>query len=251
MITQFAPVIQKSEDGNSGVFGDVTRSEHRVLDGGWQTGSGRTDLVSPESYPIFSISPEENLGYYHRLFMTANSILELYIRDQKHNWREMLNIDHPSYSTGSVALEAVEYLKSLLKMSEITVANLVDISRNTIRNWRNGQGAYPSTVRKLFQVKHLISALHTTMTRERLNIWLYEPDDYNPNLSRLGRLGQPDGVGFLTKQANHLLFPPRPGKMPPQEMLVLESDLAMEEPGYAPNFYKTRSRYDDLREKEL
>lgn len=233
MTTRFSPVANKSEDSGSTVFGDVTRPEYRVLDGGRPTGSSGTDLVLPDT------------------IVTATVALRLNIRYQKQNWRENLNADYPPSSTGSVALEAVEYLKSLLKMSEITVANLVDISRNTIRNWRNGQGAYPSTVRKLFQVKHLIAALHTTMTRERLNIWLYEPDDYNPNLSRLERLGQPEGVGFLTKQANHLLFPPRPGKMPPQEMLVLESELAMEEPGYAPNFYKTRSRYDDLMEKEL
>lgn len=233
MTTRFSPVAHKSEDSGSTVFGDVTRPEYRVLDGGRPTGSSGTDLVLPD--PI----------------VTTTVALRLNIRYQKQNWRENLNADYPPRSTGSVALEAVEYIKRLLKMSEIKVANLVDISRNTIRNWRNGQGAYPATVRKLFQVKHLISALHTTMTRERLNIWLYEPDDYNPNLSRLERLGQPEGVGFLTKQANHLLFPPRPGKMPPQEMLVLESDLAMEEPGYAPNFYKTRSRYDDLMEKEL
>lgn len=233
MTTRFSPAANKSEDSGSTVFGDVTRPEYRVLDGGRPTGSSGTDLVLPDT------------------IVTATVALRLNIRYQKQNWRENLNADYPPRSTGSVALEAVEYIKSLLKMSEIKVADLVDISRNTIRNWRNGQGAYPSTVRKLFQVKHLISALHTTMTRERLNIWLYEPDDYNPNLSRLERLGQPGGVGFLTKQANHLLFPPRPGKMPPQETLVLESELAMEEPGYAPNFYKTRFRYGDLREKEL
>lgn len=234
MTTQFDLVIQMPEDSNYGIFGDATRSEYRVLDGGWPTGSSRTDLVLPDP-----------------LVIDTNSALELNFRDQIQKWREIFNMDYPAHSSGSIALEAVEYIKKLLKMSEIKVADLVDISRNTIRNWRNGQGAYPATVRKLFQVKHLIAALHTTMTRERLNIWLYEPDDYNPNLSRLERLGQPEGVGFLTKQANHLLFPPRPGKMPPQEMLVLESELAMEEPGYAPSFYKTRSRYGDLREKEL
>lgn len=233
MITQFTPIMQKYEDSNYGIFGDATRIEYRLMGGGWPTGSSRTDLVLSDSV------------------MVATSVLRLKISDPIQNWGEMLNADDPSRSTGSVALEAVEYIKTLLGMSEIKVADLVDISRNTIRNWRNGQGAYPATVRKLFQVKHLISVLHTTMKREQLNIWLYEPDDYDPSLSRLERLGQPDGILLLTKQANHLVFPPRPGKIPPQEMLVLESDLAMEKPGYAPNFYKTRTRLDDIKETKL
>lgn len=231
MTTQFALVSQEYEDSNYGIFGDATRSEYRVMGGGQPTGSSKTDLVLPDS-----------------LVMVANSVLRSKVSDPMQNWLVMLNVDDPSRSTGSVALEAVEYLKTLLGMSEIKVADLVDISRNTIRNWRNGQGAYPATVRKLFQVKHLISALHTTMKREQLNIWLYEPDDYDPSLSRLDRLAQPDGPALVARQASSFLFPSPPINLPPPAVLRRELErIELEEKGWmededTPRQYSARPR---------
>lgn len=252
MITQNSPTILIPEAGSFVSFSDITRSEYLEKNSDPLSASNETNFYFPRPNSILFRPLSEDINYknFYRLFRDIKLTLLLEVKQIQY-WQEKFYSYNTFYSLSFVALEAVEYIKSLLGMSEIKVADLVDISRNTVRNWRNGQGAYPATVRKLFQVKHLISALHTTMKREKLNIWLYEPDDYDPSISRLERLGQPDGVVFLTKQANHLLFPPRPGKIPPQEMLVLESDLAMEEPGYAPNFYKTRTRLDDIKETKL
>lgn len=231
MTTQFTPVIQMPEDSNYGSFGDATRSEYRVLDGGWPTGSSRTDLVLPDP-----------------LVIDTNSALELNFRDQIRNWREIFNTDYPPLSSGSAALEAVEYIKRLLKMSEIKVADLVDISRNTIRNWRNGQGAYPSTVRKLFQVKHLIAALDSTMTQNQMSVWLNEVDDNDPRLSRLDRLAQPEGPALVAQQASSFLFPSPPGHLPPPAVLRRELEhLELEEKGWieyedSPRQYSARPR---------
>lgn len=230
MTTRFSPVAHKSEDSGSTVFGDVTRPEYRVLDGGRPTGSSGTDLVLPDT------------------IVTATIALRLNIRYQKQNWRENLNADYPPRSTGSVALEAVEYIKRLLKMSEIKVADLVDISRNTIRNWRNGQGAYPATVRKLFQVKHLVSALDSTMTQNQMSVWLNEVDDNDPRLSRLDRLAQPDGPALVAQQASSFLFSSPPGKLPPPAVLRRELEhLELEEKGWmeyedSPRQYSARPR---------
>lgn len=230
MTTQFALVSQKYEDSNYGIFGDTTRSEYRVMGDGRPTGSSRTDFVLSDSV------------------MVANSILWLRIRDRKRNWREVLNADDTSRSTGTVALKAVEYIKTLLGMSEIKVADLVDISRNTIRNWRNGQGAYPSTVRKLFQVKHLISALDSTMTQNQISVWLNGEDDNDPRLSRLDRLAQPDGPALVARQASSFLFPSPPGNLPPPAVLRRELErIELEEKGWmededTPRQYSARPR---------
>lgn len=155
-------------------------------------------------------------------------------------WRAVLRISD-EVKLNEVALKAVDNIKSLLKISEGEVAELAEISRNTIRNWRKGQGAYPSTTDKLFKISHLISALSSVMNQNRMLTWLNESDG-NSALSRLEQLRQSDGVSSVTRQANHLLFPPRPGKIPPQDMLVLESDLDDESSVYAPHLYKPRSR---------
>lgn len=155
-------------------------------------------------------------------------------------WRDALRLNDKG-KLNKEALKAVDKLKYLLTFSESKVAAIVGVSRNTIRNWRKGQGAYPNTTNKLFQVSHLISALNSVMNQRQMLAWLNEPDD-DPALSRLERLRKSDGVSSLTRQANDLLFPPRPGKIPPQDMLVLESDMDVEPSVYAPNIYKVRSR---------
>lgn len=155
-------------------------------------------------------------------------------------WRNGLRSDD-DVKLNIAALKAVDRLKFLLEFSESKVAAIVGVSRNTIRNWRKGQGAYPNTTNKLFQVSHLISALNSVMNQRQMLAWLNEPDD-DPALSRLERLRKSDGVSSLTRQANDLLFPPRPGKVPPQDMLVLESDMDVEPSVYAPNIYKVRNR---------
>ncbi len=247
MITQFAPIMQKPEDSVYDIFDDTTLSKNREMNSDPPTDSSGADLVLPKSFLIFSISPKANVVYYG-LVMVANSGLELDIRDRMQNWLVMLNADYPSRSTGSVALEAVEYIKTLLGMSEIKVADLVDISRNTIRNWRNGQGAYPSTVRKLFQVKHLISALDSTMTQNQLSGWLNGEDDNDPRLSRLDRLAQPDGPALVARQASSFLFPPPPGNLPPPAVLHRELErIELEEKGWmededTPRQYSARPR---------
>lgn len=156
-------------------------------------------------------------------------------------WVYEFRLNEDDVKLNIVALKAVDRLKFLLEFSESKVAEIVGVSRNTIRNWRNGQGAYPNTTNKLFQVSHLISALNSVMNQRQMLAWLNEPDD-DPALSRLERLRKLDGVSSLTRQANDLLFPPRPGKIPPQDMLVLESDMDVEPSVYAPNIYKVRNR---------
>lgn len=180
---------------------------------------------------------EENFSQSNTLLLEADRQWAL----PEHIWRHSFHLDTDDTKLNIMALKAVDKLKSLLKFSESEVAELVEVSRNSIRNWRKGQGAYPSTTNKLFQISHLISALNTVMNQKQMLTWLNESGD-DPALSRLEQLRQSDGVSSVTRQANHLLFPPRPGKIPPQDMLVLESDFDAEPSVYAPNIYKPRSR---------
>lgn len=162
-------------------------------------------------------------------------------------WRNDLRLDNES-KLNEEAIKAVNKLKFLLKISEDQLAKLVDISRNSIRNWRNGQGAYPNTTSKLFQISHLISALNSIMTQEQMLAWLNEPDNKNPSFTRLDTLAQPDGPASVSQQASHILFPPPPRSLPSPdelrkelELIDLEEQLWME-PRESPRQYSARPR---------
>lgn len=163
-------------------------------------------------------------------------------------WRKDLRSDDEG-KLSKEALKAVDKLKYLLKFPESKVAELVDISRNSIRNWRKGQGAYPNTTSKLFQIYHLISALDAIMNQEQILAWLNEPDNKNPSFSRLDILARPDGPALVSQQASHILFPPPPGSLPsPDELrkelerIDLEEQGWMEEHGEVPHRYSARPR---------
>lgn len=251
MTTQLASVIQKPEDSLSGIFGDATRSEYQEMDSSPSGDFTGTVLLFSEPHLILSPPSQADTIYkiyYYSLFKTTNSVLLLDIRNRIQNWQEMLLPDDPVDSRNLMALRATEYIKTMLRMSEIKIATLVEVSRNTIRNWRNGQGVYPSTTRKLFQVKHLISALNSVMTQDQMSIWLNGADDDDPSLTRLDRLAQPDGPALVAQQASSLLFPPPPGNLPPPAALRRELErIELDEKGWveyedAPHQFSARLR---------
>ena len=163
-------------------------------------------------------------------------------------WRTKLRLNNES-KLNEEALKAVDRLKFLLAFSESKVAEIVGVSRNSIRNWRKGQGAYPNTTNKLFQVSHLISALKSVMNQRQMLAWLNEPDNKNPSFTRLDILARPDGPALVSQQASHILFPPPPGSLPsPDELrkelerIDLEEQGWMEEHGEVPRRYSARPR---------
>ncbi len=159
------------------------------------------------------------------------------------SWRDELSLDAKN-KLNEEALKAVEELKLLLKISEKNLAKLVDISRNSFRNWRNGQGAYPSTTSKLFQILHLISALKLVMSQRQMLAWLNEPDNKNPSFTRLDILSQPDGPALVSQQASHILFSPPPGSLPSPDELRKELErLDLEEQGWVEEYGEVPRRY--------
>lgn len=247
MTTQFAPAIQKPEDSFFGTFSDAIRSEYREMDSGPPSDLGEAILFFLETYPNLSPPSQTDIVFYS-LVKATNSILSLDIRYLIQRWQELPFPDNPVDSFSTVALRAVEYIKTQLRMSEITVARLVGVSRNTIRNWRNGQGVYPSTTRKLFQVKHLLSALNSVMTQDQMSVWLNGADDDDPLLTRLDRLAQPDGPALVAQQASFLLFPMPPGNLPLPAALRRELErIELDEKGWveyedAPHQFSARPR---------
>lgn len=162
-------------------------------------------------------------------------------------WQDALRLGDEG-KLNEEAIKAVDKLKFLLKISEDKVAKLVGISRNSIRNWRNGQGAYPNTTSKLFQISHLIYALNSIMKQEQMLAWLNEPDNKNPSFSRLDILAQPDGPASVSQQASHILFPPPPSFLPSPDELRKELErIDLEEQGWMeyeedPRQYSARPR---------
>lgn len=232
MIIQFTSITQKPEDSLPDIFGDATPSEYRGLGSGPPSDSNRTVLFFPITCLVLSPSSQTDAVFYSPV--KPIKFLGLDIRDWTQTWQKNLLFDNPVSSLSLMALKATEYIKTMLKMSEIKVAKLVGVSRNTFRNWRNGQGVYPSTTRKLFQVKHLISALNSVMAQDQMSIWLNGADDDDPSLTRLDRLAQPDGPALVAQQASSLLFPPPPGNLPPPAALRRELErIELEEKGWA------------------
>ena len=235
MTTQFAPPIQKPVDSLSYIFSDATPLEYLEVESGTRNDPSGTDLISPVSF-IISIKYSRVDAVYNTNYIPVKTIKFVLPLDRNliQNWQKLLLPNNSDDSSNLMALRATEYIKTMLRMSEIKIAKLVEVSRNTIRNWRNGQGVYPSTTRKLFQVKHLISALNSVMTQDQMSIWLNGADDDDPSLTRLDRLAQPDGPALVAQQASSLLFPPPPGNLPPPAALRRELErIELEEKGWA------------------
>lgn len=140
------------------------------------------------------------------------------------------------------ALSAVRQLMEILGLAESGVADLAGVSRNSIRNWRHGRDAYPATVTHLFHVASLISALDSSMGRERLVIWLNETAD--GERSRWDLLSDPDGPAAIAREASQILFSRPQSTLPSPELLELEPEAEYEDSVYSPEAFSSRPRRD-------
>jgi len=140
------------------------------------------------------------------------------------------------------ALSAVTKLMDILNMSESRVAELAGVSRNSVRNWRHGQDAYPATVARLFQISSLIGALERAAGRDRLETWLNESSA--GSLSRRDLLSEPDGPAALAREAAPMLFIQPPSTLPSRELLGVEPELEAEDRDseFAPQAFVARPR---------
>jgi transcriptional regulator with XRE-family HTH domain len=137
------------------------------------------------------------------------------------------------------ALSAVSHLAESLGLAESRVADLAGISRNSVRNWRNGQDPYPATVKRLFQLSNLVSALEGALGPALLSAWL---DDQVGLVTRRELLAHPDGLNRVTRDAAEILFKRPSSALPPRELLGEDVAPMDEESGYAPDLYAARER---------
>ena len=138
------------------------------------------------------------------------------------------------------ALSAVRQLMEILGLPESGVAELARVSRNSIRNWRHGQDAYPATVTHLFHVASLISALDHSMGRDRLVVWLNELAD--GQRTRRDLLSDPDGPAAIAREASNALFSRPQSPLPPPELLQLEPEEEYDDSVYSPGAFSSRPR---------
>lgn len=132
--------------------------------------------------------------------------------------------DRPGAGSAPLRLHvvhAVDRLMEALTLSEVRVAELAGISRNSIRNWRNGQDAYPATVKRLLQLANLVSSLESSLGRQTLAMWLEGRG--RGVMSRRELLAEPDGPTAVARQAAEILFGMPDSALPALELLELES----------------------------
>jgi len=102
--------------------------------------------------------------------------------------------------------DAVDSIKTILGIKDADVATLLDVSRRTLTNWRNGQAAYDSSTRRLRTVRTLITHLQSALGGdEELRLW-FEMDS-GIGISRLRTLSAgDDGYFMVLAQAEPILF---------------------------------------------
>lgn len=146
----------------------------------------------------------------------------------------------PSLRTRS--LSAINRLMDVLSMSESRVADIARVSRNSVRNWRNGHDVYPATVIRLLQISSLLGALEEALGRDGLLAWLAEPED--GSRPRRALLAEPEGPASLAKAAAGILFQRPASTLPPQHLLGEDPELADERDAseYAPHAFAARQR---------
>jgi DNA-binding transcriptional regulator YiaG len=142
------------------------------------------------------------------------------------NWAQLTQIsrsemsvvhEHPSES--SRALRSFEYVRAALDATNAETGQVVGISPNTVRNWREARTTpYPSSTRTLYSVEATLRSLGRTMSTP-LSDWLREPEADGP--SPASRLLRGDTVGFYAAASAVLYGVGR--RLPPSTHLLQDS----------------------------
>lgn len=104
------------------------------------------------------------------------------------------------------SVSAVDDLGEWLQLTDTQAAQLGNISRRTLSNWRNAGGAYGASSRHLLAVHAFISQLVATQGVERARLWLAM--NWDEGTDRLAHLSQgSEGLRNVLSLAEPLLFP--------------------------------------------
>lgn len=127
----------------------------------------------------------------------------------------------------AASVSAVDDLAEWLHLTDSQVAQLGNVSRRTLGNWRNAGGAYGSSSRHLLAVHAFVSQLVAVQGIERTRLWLALGTD--DGTDRVARIGQgAEGLRHVLALAEPLLFPTLQGP----RRLVDDEDLeAFGQPG--------------------
>lgn len=127
------------------------------------------------------------------------------------------------------ALKAIADLGVWLGKSEQEVAQLAGFARRSIPNWRAGQGAYPKTVRGLFELHALVRGLVRQMGLPNTVEWLHDQD--STGTTRWDLLGTGEGRQDLLREARTVLF-----AQPEREQVAAEfEEAALEQEAATPS----------------
>lgn len=124
------------------------------------------------------------------------------------------------------ALAAVTDLQQWLAIGQDQVAALAGYAPRSVKNWRDGMGPYPSTVRRLFDVHALVGSLTRTMGTESARLWL--ADTGSGEVSRRDRFVDDAGLRTVITEATVTLF--EPSTVPPLHDLDFEEEAPVEIP---------------------
>ena len=102
------------------------------------------------------------------------------------------------------ALFAISDLQMWLAIGQDQVAALADFAPRNVKNWREGTGPYPATVRQLFDLRALIGAIVEVKGVNQTRLWIHEPD--LSGKSRYDSLSDKEGLLKVLNEARHLFF---------------------------------------------
>jgi hypothetical protein len=133
--------------------------------------------------------------------------------------RSEMSVVHEHPSESSRALRSYEYVRASLDATNSDTGQVVGISPNTLRNWREARTTpYPSSTRTLYSVEATLRSLDRAL-RIDLSDWLREPQA--DGTSPATRLLKGDAAGFYAAASTVLYGVGR--RLPPSELLSEDS----------------------------
>jgi transcriptional regulator with XRE-family HTH domain len=123
----------------------------------------------------------------------------------------------------TAAIAALARIRTALRVTEEQAAAMVGIARGSVRNWRQGKASpYPATVRRLFEVDALVTALSVTLG-DSLPVWLQARNA--SGATRMATLAEPGGSAHLMDEVSSILFPTQSVRLLPSADELDTDDL--------------------------